>query len=116
MPENGVVMDIQQMKMFITAAKCLNFTEAAAQLFISQPALSRQIYNMEKNSTCSCSSASRKSVQLTPAGRFLYEKLTELYGEYMEILRLAQIKAEGYSDVFCVGSWTVTTCMSCFRI
>ena len=40
-------MTITQMKYFITAAKCLNFTKAASQLYITQPALSRQIAAME---------------------------------------------------------------------
>lgn len=34
-------MNMIQMKYFITAAKCLNFTKAADKLFITQPALSR---------------------------------------------------------------------------
>lgn len=58
---------------------------------------------MEKELNMQLFIRKQKSVQLTPAGVFLYERLTELYGEYMEIIRLAQIKAEGYSDVFCVG-------------
>ena len=40
-------MNMTQMKYFITAAKCLNFTKAADKLFITQPALSRQIAAME---------------------------------------------------------------------
>ena len=40
-------MNMIQMKYFITAAKCLNFTKAADKLFITQPALSRQIASME---------------------------------------------------------------------
>ena len=54
-------MDTQQIKSFLTAAKCLNFTEAASQLFISQPTLSRQILNMEKELNCSCLSEGRKA-------------------------------------------------------
>ena len=96
-------MDIQQMKTFITAARCLNFTEAANQLFISQPTLSRQITNMETELNMQLFIRRQKRVQLTPAGSFLYEKLSALYDEYTDIIRLAQIKAAGYSDVFNIG-------------
>lgn len=34
-------------RIFLTAARCLNFTEAAQQLFITQPALSQQITAIE---------------------------------------------------------------------
>ena len=40
-------MTITQIKYFITTAKCLNFTKAASQLYITQPALSRQIAAIE---------------------------------------------------------------------
>jgi Transcriptional regulator len=41
-------MNTLQIKYFLTAARCLNFTEAAKQLYISQPALSQQILALEK--------------------------------------------------------------------
>lgn len=96
-------MNIQQIKTFITAAKCLNFTEAAAQLFISQPALSRQIYTMEKELNMQLFIRKQKSVYLTPAGDYLYRKLDLLYREYMDIIQEAQVKAAGYSAVFHIG-------------
>ncbi|MCI6018900.1 MAG: LysR family transcriptional regulator [Clostridiales bacterium] len=36
-----------QIKYFLTAARCMNFTEAAKQLYITQPALSQQITAIE---------------------------------------------------------------------
>ena len=41
-------MTTDQMKYFLTVARCLSFTEAAEQLFLSQPALSRQISALER--------------------------------------------------------------------
>ena len=40
-------MTFNQIKYFVTVAECLSFTEAAKCLFITQPALSRQIASME---------------------------------------------------------------------
>ena len=41
-------MTFNQIKYFVTVAECLSFTEAAKCLFITQPALSRQINAMEE--------------------------------------------------------------------
>ena len=41
-------MNLTQMKYFITVAKCRSFTKAAEILFVTQPALSRQINAMEE--------------------------------------------------------------------
>ena len=41
-------MTFNQIKYFLTVAECLSFTEAAKRLFITQPALSRQIGAMEE--------------------------------------------------------------------
>lgn len=40
-------MDDFRLRVFITAAKTLNFTKCAEQLFISQPAVSKHIGELE---------------------------------------------------------------------
>ncbi len=40
-------MNIHQLKCFITLARTLNFSEAAKQLFLTQPSISRQIKCLE---------------------------------------------------------------------
>ena len=59
-------MNMIQMKYFITAAKCLNFTKAADKLFITQPALSRQIASMEAELNMQLFIRNNRSVRLTP--------------------------------------------------
>lgn len=58
-------MNMIQMKYFITAAKCLNFTKAADKLFITQPALSRQIASMEAELNMQLFIRNNRSVRLT---------------------------------------------------
>jgi DNA-binding transcriptional LysR family regulator len=41
-------MDINQIKYFLSVAQHLNFTKAAQENFITQPAMSRQISELEK--------------------------------------------------------------------
>ena len=40
-------MTLSQIQYFLTAARCLNFTVAARELYITQPALGRLISAME---------------------------------------------------------------------
>ena len=41
-------MNSMQIMCFLTAARCLNFTDSAAELFISQPAFSHNISTLEE--------------------------------------------------------------------
>ena len=40
-------MELRHLRYFVTLAKLLNFTKAAAKLHVAQPALSRQIRDLE---------------------------------------------------------------------
>lgn len=50
-------MDDFRLRVFITAAKTLNFTKCAEQLFISQPAVSKHIGELESRYKVQLSSA-----------------------------------------------------------
>lgn len=75
-------MNITQMKYFIMAAKCLNFTKAADKLFITQPALSRQIASMEMELNMQLFVRNNRSVKLTPAAVVLLEEFERIYNDY----------------------------------
>lgn len=61
-------MQIQQLKYFVEVTKTLNITEAAKNLYISQPSLSQQIKNLEKELGVPLLVRQSKSVHLTEAG------------------------------------------------
>ena len=61
-------MNSLQIKYFLTAARTLNFTEAAAQLYISQPALSQQISALEKELNMQLFIRSKKKSVSDPCG------------------------------------------------
>lgn len=42
-------MNFSKLQTFITLSDCLSFTEAAEQLYCSQPAVSMQIQSLEKD-------------------------------------------------------------------
>lgn len=73
-------MDIhtQQLRHFMELAKCLNFTRAAMNLYIAQPALSQQIADLEKQLGVTLFERTSRSVSLTPAGEILQKACPEI--------------------------------------
>ena len=62
-------MTLNQLVYFSTLAACENYTQAARQLFISQPSLSYAIANLEKELGCTLLCRQGRGVVLTDAGR-----------------------------------------------
>lgn len=64
-------MDFHQLKTFYSVATHLNFTKAAKELSLSQPAVSRQIDALENHYELRLFYRTKKKVELTDAGRQL---------------------------------------------
>ncbi|WP_410221079.1 LysR substrate-binding domain-containing protein [Pedobacter sp.] len=62
---------------FIEVAKYLNFTRAGEVLFISQPAISKHIHNLEQHYKTPLFERKRGVVILTPAGKILQKYLQD---------------------------------------
>ena len=69
------------MRSFIAVAEELNFGRAAARLYITQPALSRQIRALERLMGCELLHRTTRRVELTLAGEVLLERARRLLGE-----------------------------------
>jgi len=67
-----------QINYFIAVARYLNFTEAAKSLYVSQPAISRQISLLEQQIGVQLFQRTKRSVKLTSAGSFLLRELSEI--------------------------------------
>jgi len=78
-------MTLNQLKYFIAVARCLSFTEAARSLFMTQPALSRQIQAMEAELGAQLFVRDKKTLKLTPGGSTLYNRLPAFLREYEEL-------------------------------
>ncbi len=75
-------MNIDAAREFLALARCLNFTEAATSLNITQPALSKHIIALEKEFNCRLLDRNRKGVNLTESGKLLFQSATVIVDEY----------------------------------
>ena len=83
-------MTLNQLKYFIAVVRCLSFTEAAKSLFMTQPALSRQIQAMEAELGTQLFIRDKKTLKLTPGGSALYSRLPDFLRQYEEIMEDAR--------------------------
>jgi monoterpene epsilon-lactone hydrolase len=68
-----VGVDLRQLRAFVAVAEELNFSRAAQRLYLSQPALSRQIRALERVVGCTLLLRNTHRVELTLAGHALLE-------------------------------------------
>ncbi|NAS25767.1 LysR family transcriptional regulator [Herbidospora sp. NEAU-GS84] len=67
-------LDLRKLRYFVAVAERRNFGRAAEQLYIAQPVLSRQIRAFEQELGCTLLVRTTRSVELTAAGKQLYEE------------------------------------------
>jgi DNA-binding transcriptional LysR family regulator len=68
---------LRDLRYFVAVAEELHFTRAAARLFVSQPALSKQIAQLERQVGARLLDRDRRGVSLTPAGEALLTRARE---------------------------------------
>lgn len=72
-------MNLHALRIFINVAKHKSITLAANELLISQPAVTIQIRNLEKELNLKLIEGRGRGIQLTTAGEFLYEQGLRLF-------------------------------------
>lgn len=95
-------MDIDQLRYFLKVAERQNFTRAAEELAISQPALSRSIQRLEEELGQPVLERKSRSVALTDAGMLLQARAQQA----LSILEdtKAEIADDGQSGRVRVGA------------
>jgi epsilon-lactone hydrolase len=71
-------IELRHLRSFVAVADELNFGRAAARLYLSQPALSRQISSLERLVGCELLRRSTRRVELTLAGEALLDRAREV--------------------------------------
>lgn len=104
-------VSLRQIRSFVAVARCGSFTLAANSLHISQPALSVQIYELEKSLGLRLFDRTSRAVNLTPLGRELVPRFKKLLDDLDAILdRVQQRAARGHETIriACVPSIAAT--------
>ena len=71
-------MTTEQIKNFLATAEVLNFHKASRSMYIAQPALSRQIKNLEEEVGAELFDRTKKQIKLTAAGVFFRSEMRRI--------------------------------------
>lgn len=83
-------MNSTQLQCFMAAAEHMNFTRAAEQLFITQPALSRNISGLEEELELLLFVRHNNVLAITPGGQILYDWLRQTETGFEKVLDSAR--------------------------
>lgn len=104
-------MTKSQILCFMEVAKYRSFSSAAAHMFISQPAVSKQVANLESYLGLSLIERTPSGIQLTGAGKLFYAffetSINEMNRVWGEARRLS-VKEAGSIRLGCLDGWDIT--------
>lgn len=83
-------MELRQLRYFATVARELNFTRAAAKLHVAQPALSRQIKQLEDELGIALLVRDNRKVSLTPRGQTFLAEAESILGQTDQAMQRAR--------------------------
>jgi DNA-binding transcriptional LysR family regulator len=96
-------MEFRQLRYFVTVAEELHFGRAADRLLLTQPALSKQIAGLEKELGVQLLIRTKRTVQLTSAGRVFLERAKQLLSQTEEAIRLTKRTDRGEEGQLAIG-------------
>lgn len=94
---------LRDLRYFVAVAEELNFTRAAERLFVSQPALSKQIRRLEDDLRVRLFERDRRTVVLTAPGEALLPAAREMLGRWDQAQREVSDAAAAAAAVLTVG-------------
>lgn len=97
-------MDIDLLNEFIILSQCLNYSQAAQKLYISQSVLSRHIQNLESQLGVELFTRNKHSVALTPIGKIFAEDVEKVVRQYDKAMKHVQMAKDGS-----IGSLNIKT-------
>ena len=96
-------MELRHLRYFIAAAEGENISRAALKLHVSQPALSRQIHDLEEEIGVPRFERGAKSLRLTDAGRVFFNEARAVIRQAAEAVKKARAVAAGPLEEIHVG-------------
>jgi DNA-binding transcriptional LysR family regulator len=92
-----------QIKYFIELCRTLSFTKTAQNLYVSQPAVSKQIFSLEKELGFHLFERNNKNVRLTPEGNLFYDFFKKTAVDYQKTVREAQKLVDQSKKAIVIG-------------
>jgi DNA-binding transcriptional LysR family regulator len=84
-----------RLKVFYTVAKRLSFTKAAEELFISQPAVTKHIHELEQQLGIALFERIGNKITVTPAGKIVMRHAEDIFSSYRNLeYEINQLKHE----------------------
>lgn len=76
------MISLEQIRYFLEIVRCGSLNKATEHLYISQPSLSKQLRQLEKELSCELVTRNYDGVEPTPQGRLLYERMSGVLNEF----------------------------------
>jgi len=102
--EGGPPVELRHLRYFVAVADELNFTRAARRLGITQPSLSSQIKQLEREMGTPLLRRETRSVELTDAGKLLFEEARVILAEVERAKMGVRRRARGETGKVNIGS------------
>jgi DNA-binding transcriptional LysR family regulator len=96
-------MTTEQLKNFVATAEVLNFHKASSNMYIAQPALSRQIKNLEDEIGAELFDRTKKQIKLTAAGVFFRNEAKRLLEQLEQAMKKAGQIHRGQAGEVSIG-------------
>ena len=97
-------MELRHLRYFVAVASELSFRRAADRLHVVQPALSKQIKNLEEEMRVKLLDRDTTRVQLTDAGRIFLEEVRRILAQVEQASALARETAVGRGGRLTIGN------------
>ena len=99
-------MELRYLKYFVTVAERQNFTRAAEELHVAQPAISQQIKSLEDELGVSLLHRTKRSVKLTAAGNAFLLEAKEILAHAELSKQVARRAARGETGSLAIGCFS----------
>jgi DNA-binding transcriptional LysR family regulator len=96
-------MELKQLRYFIAVVNECSFSEAARQIHIAQPALTRQVRALEEELGVQLLIRMSRGVELTAAGQAFYDDAQEILDHLMRAEQKARLVDQGHTGELIVG-------------
>lgn len=96
-------MELRHLRYFIAVSDALNFTRAAEKMRVAQPALSKQVHDLEDEIGVDLFRRSQRGVTLTAEGKLFLDEARRIVADVDDAVKKTQALARGESGELNIG-------------